>query len=83
MASFSSFASVLRGDGRRGDSRRAPGGPATSSSSPPPLPLHESPLNHVPALNVNSAFIDLRSVKADHTMKERNDFLIKDLGVGC
>jgi hypothetical protein len=45
-----------------------------------PRQLHESPLNHVPALNTNALFVDLRSVKADFSMDERNDFLLKDLG---
>jgi len=38
------------------------------------------PLNHIPALNENSVFIDLRVVKNDFTMNERNDFLVDDLG---
>jgi len=42
--------------------------------------LHDLPLNHIPALNENAVFIDLRVVKNDFTMKERNDFLVDDLG---
>jgi hypothetical protein len=37
--------------------------------------LHESPLNHILALNENALFIDLHSVKADFPMEERNGFL--------
>jgi hypothetical protein len=35
------------------------------SHSPLPSQLHESSLNHIPALNDNALFIDLRSVKVD------------------
>ncbi len=49
------------------------------SHSPLPRQLHESPLNHIPTLNASALFIDLRSVKADFSTDEMNDFL-KDLG---
>ena len=65
---MTSYSSILRGGG---GSRRS-----TSS----PRPLHEAPLHHVPARNENALFIDLRSVKAEYSMEERSDFLIKDLG---
>ena len=67
---MTSYSSILRG-GSGGGSRRS-----TSS----PRPLHEAPLHHIPALNENALFIDLRSVKAEYSMEERSDFLIKDLG---
>jgi hypothetical protein len=50
------------------------------SHSSSPRQLHESPLNNVQALSANALFIDLRSVKADFSVEERNDFLLKDLG---
>jgi len=65
---MTSYSSILRGGG---GSRRS-----TSS----PRPLHEAPLHHIPALNENALLIDLRSVKAEYSMEERSDFLIKDLG---
>ena len=43
-------------------------------------PLHDLPLNHIPALNKNAVFIDLRVVKNEFSLVERNDFLLKDLG---
>ena len=67
---MASYADTLRGGG--GGLR----GRISHSSS---RPVHESPLNHIPALNENAIFIDLRSVKADFSMEERNDFLLKDL----
>ena len=59
---------------------RGGGGGLRGRLSSSPRQLHESPLNHVQALNENALFIDLRSVKADFSMEERNDFLLKDLG---
>jgi hypothetical protein len=53
-------------------------GHLSHSSSPRQLP--ESPLNHITALNMNVLFINLRSIKANFSMDERNDFLLKDLG---
>jgi hypothetical protein len=68
FTNMTSYSSILRGGG---GSRRS-----TSS----PRPLHEAPLHHIPALNENALFIDLRSVKAEYSLEERSDFLIKDLG---
>ena len=69
---MASYADTLRGGG---------GGLRGRLSHPSsPRQLHESPLNHIPALNENALFIDFRSVKADFSMEERNDFLLKDLG---
>ncbi len=59
---------------------RGGGGGLRGRLSSSPRQLHESPLNHVQALNENALFIDLRSFKADFSMEERNDFLLKDLG---
>jgi hypothetical protein len=59
---------------------RGGGGGLRGRLSSSPGQLHESPLHHVQALNENALFIDLRSVKADFSMEERNDFLLKDLG---
>jgi hypothetical protein len=68
---MASYAETLRGGG---------GGLRGRLSLSSPRPVHESPLNHIPALNENALFIDLRSVKADFSMEEKNDFLFKDLG---
>ena len=68
---MASYSETLRGGG---------GGGLRGRLSSSPRQLHESPLNHIQALNENALFIDLRSVKADFSMEERNDFLLKDLG---
>ena len=44
-------------------------------------PVLEPPLNHVPLLSKNAVFIDLRVVKQNVDVSERNDFLLKDLKV--
>jgi len=51
-----------------------------SRGFPSSHPIHEAPLNHVPALNQNAVYIDLKVVKAEFSMQGKNDFLLKDLG---
>jgi len=67
---MTSYSEILRGGG---------GGRGGVSRASPSRPLHDAPLNHIPALNENALFIDLRSVKVEYSMEERNDFLLKDL----
>jgi hypothetical protein len=68
FADMTSYSSILRG------------GAGSRRSMSSPRPLHGAPLHHIPALNENALFIDLRSVKAEYSIKERSDFLIKDQG---
>jgi len=49
---------------------------------PQARPLLPPVLNHVPALSKNTVFVDLRAVKQNFDKKDRDDFLLKDLGVG-
>jgi len=67
MAS-NSYSSALRG-GR------------SAASGPSRAPVQDPPLHHIPALSANAVFIDLKTVKANVDVQERNDFLIKDLKV--
>jgi hypothetical protein len=68
---MASYAEMLRGGSRGGRS-----GPSSS-----PRPIHEAPLNHVPALNENAIFIDLKVVKEEFSMQERNDQRVQVLEV--
>ena len=63
-----SYSSALRG-GR------------SAASDPSRAPVQDPPLHHIPALSANAVFIDLKTVKANVDVQERNDFLIKDLKV--
>jgi len=67
---MASYAEMLLGGG--GGVR---GGPSSS-----PRPIHEAPLNHVTELNENAVYMDPKVVKAEFSIQERNDFLLKDLG---
>ncbi len=60
------------------DAARPPGGP---TSRPSRGPAEDPPLHHIPLLEANAVFIDIRAAKADVTREERNAFLIDDLQI--
>ncbi len=63
---MASYADAARSSGGRG-------------SGPGRLPVQDLPLHHLPLLEVNALFIDLRAAKPDVTHDERNAFLVDDL----